>query len=371
VIRRIKVVAWNRLPIPVASSDEIEGITLQTVGDELEHISYIMDNKGWDVAGEYQRRWMRAEARTAPDEALKQPEFDGLPIDTDRTMDWILNNSKKTRKPYDTITNRNYYWDDHAARSELYKQVNEILEQPGAPQEATFGELPDDISGMSNAEIFEYHWTHTTFIPISYYSSGVFDAVGTALGRFHYYIMPQGTAHKTREGIFISITNVHVHASDVYEFNGFQPLGHWGPPNHASIFPRVAFPPLFFTSFLASNGRFREYRDDTGFGGDFVIVTDPKTTKLAQPLRGNVRSDGSLVPGQDLHSNGIHGLRPSRSDVFGHVAGVADFPTRPQRQTLTWQWRRPIVTYTLRERLQIAMPIRRFPIWVLAAPNAP
>lgn len=116
-------------------------------------------------------------------------------------------------------------------------------------------------------------------------------AFGSALVR----LAVSGMVEPVTGGWRVTIDQVGTYLRDSYDFNGDQPLGSWGPgglSRIALLAPAIEVdvrrqPSPFrqgFAYFSVGNESFRRYRGVTGMGGDFMIYSDIRVQRLAQPV---------------------------------------------------------------------------------------
>ena len=92
------------------------------------------------------------------------------------------------------------------------------------------------------------------------------DDMLAALGRFDLRVLVQGKVRAYKRRLFC-LDKIGLYIRDSYDFNGPQFLGAWNPrTNYIGTNP--------FKGYRVENGSFREYRDFTGLGHDFIIFSD-------------------------------------------------------------------------------------------------
>jgi Family of unknown function (DUF6402) len=96
-----------------------------------------------------------------------------------------------------------------------------------------------------------------------------------SLGGFGLYAVPQGSATKRPNGrLVVKVDRVGVYAYDVFEFSGEQELGYWRPPNELSYFDPLSPLETVVEGAAIDNTDFRAYRNRTGMGRDFYVMSD-------------------------------------------------------------------------------------------------
>lgn len=244
-------------------------------------IPQIMRNIGeeWDVAANFQVRWLNNEA-TIVESPLNQDAFNANPNTSSISIDWILQDSVDTdnraQEAFDQLTDVDYLFSD-AGRDVLAGKLNERLEDEPVGTVIEFG-----VEGTS-AEALDSQQTQLSSVvtqpdspfdlldlisaPTAFDLTPIDPLLG-ALGDFSFYAIPIGEAEKvSNDEIRVTATGVGIYALDIFEFSGFQYLGYWDEPNEASRFPDIGGTPVF-------NSTYRDYREQTGLGEDFIIVSN-------------------------------------------------------------------------------------------------
>jgi hypothetical protein len=70
----------------------------------------------------------------------------------------------------------------------------------------------------------------------------------------------------TSQGLVVTVAEVGIYVKDSFDFNDDQFLGFWG-----------------YRDTPTNNSDFREWRDQNNAGGDFLVFSDIKRTRLATP----------------------------------------------------------------------------------------
>ncbi len=97
-----------------------------------------------------------------------------------------------------------------------------------------------------------------------------FGDLAGSFGRFNLYFSFEGTINRTDENTaVITVSGVFYRIKDSFDFSGYQPLGAW---KHDVYSPQA--PTAFFGGNSLTNSSFRDFRDDTGVGTDYKIITN-------------------------------------------------------------------------------------------------
>ena len=218
-------------------------------------IPAIMLANGWTHGAALMLRWL-----SNPVVGLVLSEVDTTTI----TMEWVLR-FDRAKKVYDEMF-----------RDKIYMN-NKAIEQMGREikkKESKFGNLDLPIE-----QLHEYHINHrevgSNWDPT--------DDLKAALGRFSFYIAVGGTVSCFQEEITVTIIDVGVYVRDSYDFedlSGFlsQALGYWKKEtNYGGS--------NWFKGSAVRNKDFRNYREKTGVGRDFMVFSDLKKTHLPAPVK--------------------------------------------------------------------------------------
>ncbi len=242
-------------------------------------IPQIMRNIGeeWEVAASFQERWLNGEEKVLPS-GVNNELFEAEPTVALISLDWILQPSVDTdgraQGAFNQLTDVNYLFSENA-RDELAERLNGRLEDEPIGTVINFGVEQEGVDALRSQQ--------TQFSPVITKPDSPFDFLDLvsaptnfeltpldpllgALGDFSFYAIPIGEAEKvSNDAIRVTATGVGIYALDIFEFNGFQYLGTWDEPNQASIFPE--------NDNLVYNSTYRGYRDQTGLGQDFVVIS--------------------------------------------------------------------------------------------------
>ena len=220
-----------------------------------------MDAKGWSHGAKLMRQWFSNSGQGPTDT-------------TTITMDWVLGFSRAKEK-YDAIFSEKIYMKPGAQL-----EITKLLQSLG---------LLADL-GKSTG-VFGFSLPVSTLHPryyVTYKTAGSLDpidALFASLGKFTYRVVVGGTVGKElgKNGATdrkrATITEVGVYVSDSYDFEGHQLLGCWNVCTNAVEKGGL----ICLGSAAVTNGDFREWREKSGKGGDFTILSDLKAKSLDTP----------------------------------------------------------------------------------------
>lgn len=248
-----------------------ENVVLENGGDNRQEVDYffvrkipqIMRNIGeeWEVAASFQERWLNNEGVVLEPPVSNAISNANSPTQL-VTIDWILQDSVDTnnraQEAFNRLTDTDVLFNDNA-KDELADILDDRLENEPV---GTVIEL--EVEGRSAAALqgqsIQLSEVDSGFIPI-------IDPLTGALGDFSFYAIPLGEAEKsTDDEIIVRATGVGIFALDIFEFGGFQPLGSWRTPDEVFRLSRPG-------ATSVSNATYRDYREQTGLGEDFVIAS--------------------------------------------------------------------------------------------------
>jgi len=247
-------------------------------------VAQILDKKGWHVAARFQRIWLSGKAN-----AVVRPASDGKgtagPLSTAGiSMDWILR-FERARDLFDEVTSPDVFANDQA-KGLLRSRLDRIF-QLTKVNTLGFG----DLKAVGRALEREYI-NYRGIGDYDQWRAGI-DELTAALGRFNMYVIPNGSATRSGKKTRVTISRIGVFVRDSFDFEGEQDLGGWGrpdiikpptPPPLGGIGPVKYVPVEPGIEFHISNASYREYRQKTGRGGDFLIYSDVKTRELSKPI---------------------------------------------------------------------------------------
>jgi RHS repeat-associated protein len=233
---------------------------------EVGQIADMMHGKNWLNGEVLLRKWMNASGNNNP--------ASGVPDTTTIRMDsWVLT-FQRAKEVYDKIFSEKAFVNPAAQR-----EINRILSRYGK-----FGHGTDYITfDFVSVPVIDVDKAGD-FVNERYVGSQSDspDDMVAALARFKLRMTIKGAVCASR---VVYINEVGVYAWDSYDFNDdpvsrlnprtwtSQPLGFWNPKTgYVGRLPRGDY---------VSNATFLDYRSKTGLGGDFLIYSDMKVTKLA------------------------------------------------------------------------------------------
>jgi hypothetical protein len=237
----------------------------------LTNIPRIMRSKGWVNGARLMETWFARPAATAPAYSA--------PVTSIITMDWALS-YKRARSVYDQLMD-DRIWANAAAQ----KVIAAMLRRQGklGSTRQAFGDLSRSVE-LLDADYINYRAIGGSYSGSSYsyyyyyYSSGL-DDMTAALGAFTFRVAVAGTVAPAsgRAGHEVTITQIGIYLRDSFDFNGDQFLGFWDDSDNSVSAVN------WFSGTGVSNSDFRKYRDDTGWGGDFLVYSNVQSMCLVTP----------------------------------------------------------------------------------------
>jgi hypothetical protein len=171
-------------------------------------------------------------------------------------MDWVLG-FPRAKEVYDWIMNTKL-WTSDASQGQMAKLL-QTMPKPGPGQFLPWGDLSQPVTVVNDLSV--------NFRAVT---NGLnFDGLSAALGAFVFNVAIAGTVFRppmTSQGLVVTVAEVGIYVKDSFDFNGDQFLGFWG-----------------YRDTPTNNSDFREWRDQNNAGGDFLVFSDIKRTRLATP----------------------------------------------------------------------------------------
>lgn len=212
---------------------------LLIAGDFPQEIADEMFLNGLKEAGQLLEIWGKRPAAIAP--AYSAPVTNVI------KMDWVLQFAR-AKAVYDEIV-KGRIWTNPASQ----KRMAEVLKQ--ARQPVAYFSKP--------VTVVDQTWINAR--PIR--SSLELDALHYALGAFNMQVIIAGKDLSIGGGSFqLSVEEVGIYVKDSFDFNGSQFLGFWG-----------------YRDDPIRNEDFCQWRAENNAGGDFLVFSDVKRTKLSAP----------------------------------------------------------------------------------------
>jgi hypothetical protein len=243
--------------------------------NDLQSIPRIMRNKNWVFGAKLLEQWFARPATAFPNYTA--------PDTTSIRMDWALQFSR-ARSVYDDII-KERIWVNTPAQ----KEIAEMLQRLGLLKDTprTFGHLSAPVL-LQNADAIQFR-SVKTYIAL--------DDLTAALANFTFRVVVAGTVGPAGGGqpkYDVTIREVGIFLRDSFDFDGEQFLGMWADsPGDAFIPGTDSFGGTYT---MVDNAMFRAWRDRTGKGGDFRILSDMKRLVLSPPDTFTIDSPYGVVP---------------------------------------------------------------------------
>jgi hypothetical protein len=237
---------WLRIRDEVMGKvDELLETELQQfkTDDIVEGIPEEMRWNGWTEAAQLLDTWFER-----PPAIL--PKYSSPVINVIK-MDWILS-FPRAKSVYDEImTNR--IWTNDASQKEILK----IARIPSGAGTFQLGDLSQSVTLVDKQSINRRSITTVTAV----------DGLAAAIGRFNLHVAIAGKTQRLNALEYsVTVEEVGVYAKDSLDFEGNQFLGWWG-----------------YNDTPINNADFRDWRTRHSAGGDFLVYSDMKRTRLAKP----------------------------------------------------------------------------------------
>ena len=238
----------------------------------------IMRYKEWFQGAILLDEWLRRPARIRPATLEETPNDFGPAVLNVVTMDWILTYGTP-KGVYDQIINGKL-WSNVAAKG----KIGEMLLRTGITaraksatgQKIGFGDL-------TSANVVAIERVYIQSRPVNIFS--FYDGLTAAIANFNFHVAIKGTVSYTQNSLEVTVEEVGIYARDSYDFINDggtywqclycddQPLGNWDTiaPDNLKGVGKI------------SNNTFNNWRIANKKGGDFLVYSDIKVTRLNPP----------------------------------------------------------------------------------------
>lgn len=232
--------------------DEVMDNEMQKEIDDMRRDSVITDipyemlsdfKPPWKEASELLETWLERPPAIAPSYSA--------PVTNVIKMDWVLTFSR-AKTVYDKIFSEKI-WTNEASQ----KRMAELLRKKPRATGERWGDLSKAVTDV------DAEWINSRSVT----NGAAYDGMTGALGAFNLHVAIAGKIVAMSGSEFqVSVEEVGIYVKDSFDFEGEQFLGIWG--YHDEGF---------------SNSDFRKWRTDNHLGGDFLVFSDIKRTKLTSP----------------------------------------------------------------------------------------
>jgi hypothetical protein len=242
-------------------------------GTVLRDIPGIMRANQWGDGAVLLDEWFARKARKAQ-----------LPLDFSLPdplkVPWDLVAGSYGRKALEDLTSESMWSGSQKVGAALMSVYGTKIRTASPGKPVAFGGSP----GFGGDKLRELHALHVQHVPVDAYIYMRFDpdALTASMGRYGLYAIPEGRALVEADGTLVAEVNaIHVYALDSFSFNEDDSLGYWNKTTNSVdlLIPRGDK----FVS--ASDSAFREYRECSGQGGDFLVYSAPVRVTLPSPQR--------------------------------------------------------------------------------------
>ncbi len=255
-----------------------------------------MRQMGWKIAPLLMEKWQNSEAYELSEDLLQQYADDPLSIPPEHCdevtvkMEWVKSFSRG-KEAYDALLKQ---WLTEGSRSVLRRRIS--IATVANMQGRLRGEAARPILGSTNYSARQLH----TYCQVQYKEFGsVWSTIDDLYGSIGNAALFLAVVGKMCGPTKFVVTDLGIYLRDVYEFNGFQPLGIWtkkrtyGKAKIKSMFDQslaeTAIQYIQEPFCAVFNSDFRAYRKKYDKGGDFFIFSDvawekPKEGPIIIPL---------------------------------------------------------------------------------------
>jgi hypothetical protein len=244
---------------------------------DLTAIPRIMRSMGWANGARLLDSWFSRSSAVAP--AYAMPDTATIRMDA-----WALSFAR-AREVYDRLI-RERIWANPPAKV----VIGRMLRRKGllSGSSGSFGSLSDPVP-LQDADYVNER-------SAGGYTS--FDDLTGALGEFTFRVVVAGNVAPISPapgqpagplGYLVTLTEIGAYIRDSFDFEGNQVLGCWsdGPPMQFSpLMPPMVgygYVPANMMLTPVGNRDFREWRQRSGRGGDFLVFSDMKRVSLTTP----------------------------------------------------------------------------------------
>jgi hypothetical protein len=266
---------------PISRQGLVPALQELATEPDITWIPAIMRSKGWTQGATLMEEWQRRPANIRAAKPEDVPNNFGPPVLNVVKMDWILSGPFDwAETPYNELMN-NKMWKTENAKKLLGKRLREtgVIAQLQANREAkvNFGDL-------TSSNVIKIEEVYIQSKPVNRGNWDSYrnpDGLTAAIKDFNYRMAVKGEAKYTSNGIEVTIQEVGVYAKETYDFINDdtnypdvldnQQLGSWSYEDGSG---NVGF---------VSNDSFNNWRKETGKGGDFLVYSDIKVTRLNPP----------------------------------------------------------------------------------------
>lgn len=258
---------------PISRQGLVPALQVPATEPDVTWLPKIMRDNKWYQGAILLEEWLRRPAKIRPATMEATPKDFGPPVLNVVTMDWILSFDSKpaVNNTYNQLINERL-WKNEAAKSLIGKRLAQTgitTQAQSAPgRKIKFG----DLTSSNVVEIEGVHIQSREVKIFSYY-----DGLTAAIANFSFHVAIKGEASYTQKGLEVAVEEIGIYAKDSYDYinDGTlylaclcydQYLGDWGKD--------VGY---------VYNSSFNDWRTANNKGGDFLVYSDIKVTKITPP----------------------------------------------------------------------------------------
>lgn len=206
----------------------------------LQEIPYEMRWHKWEQGARLLETWFERPIAIAP--KYSAPVTDVI------RMDWVLT-FPRAKEVYDKIFADRIWTNDASA-----KRMAAILPVPTGSGTFLIGDLSKPVT------VVDEKWINARPVKNGWEEDGM----AAALANFNFHVAIAGKTQRLNALEYaVTVEEVGVYVKDSFDFEGDQFLGWWG-----------------YNDSLIYNADFREWRNRNNAGGDFLVYSDVKRTRL-------------------------------------------------------------------------------------------
>ena len=254
---------------PISRTGLVPALQAPAAQTDITWIPRIMRSKGWNEGATLMEEWFRRSGRERPATIEATPNDFGPPVIGVIKMDWVLK-FPRAKSLYDQLMNG--MWKTREAKLLIGSRLKKagIVTRLKANQEQRI-----DFGDLTSANVLKIEEMYIQSLPLNEgwlnkrinYLFDNLDGLTAALAEFNMRMAIKGEVSLNAEGAQVTVREVGIYIKDSYDFLKEQPLGKWDDNKLKAV----------------TNKDFRDWREQNGKGGDFLVYSDIKVTKLNPP----------------------------------------------------------------------------------------
>ena len=257
---------------PISLNHLVPALQDAAVAPDITWIPEKMRAKGWTQGAILMEEWFRRPKLVRADDPKTVPFNFGPPVLNVIKMDWVMSPEfPRAKRVYDELVDGKL-WKNDAAKQLLVQRLNKlgILTQAknNQGQKIKFGDLTSaNVIQIEELYIQSRPMNEGQISKAVNYLFNSFDGLTASLAEFDVHLAVKGYVSVSNQVLNVTVEEIGVYVKDSYDFVGDQPLGKWDEDALKAV----------------TNKDFRDWREKTGKGGDFLVYSDIKRTTLIPP----------------------------------------------------------------------------------------